>query len=345
MFGKPAADVAGSISLMSAADYQDPAPPRTVVICIDGTWNNAEIQNTNVDKIWEMVDPDRCIRYYRKGIGTNVRYVSKLLGGATGAGTMVVARDALKFVQGNLRECDRLFIFGFSRGAYSARHLAAMVAGYGAAIHYEDVFRQYKQDVLRGHIPATAREVHFLGLFDCVNANHIYLLRKGHRNFNSCKLERGIKHFAHGVSRDERRWSYAPIFFEKNGQESFNQVWMPGYHFDVGGDVNPPLNSFALWWMLHQAFGCGLPLENVLCRADNPWRRHSRMGNAIGFVPHMNPAATGHPSDWITTRLGLTSPRPGRAGSERVGEMPDLRALRVCPRGCGEPMFDLGGAG
>jgi hypothetical protein len=185
--------------------------------------------------------------------------------------------------------------------------------------------------------------VHFLGLFDCVPGNQIYLLKnKTLRSLNSPLLEPGIENFSHAVSRDERRWSFAPIIFENGGQSTFNQSWFPGYHFDIGGDKNPPLNAFALWWMLREAYAQGLALKLIQCPdGRNAWTHHGKLGIKIGFMGVIDSQATGHPSDYWTTRLGFQKPRGALPNAKLVSPQPDLATLDECPRGCGEDMFDF----
>ncbi|CAE6356295.1 unnamed protein product [Rhizoctonia solani] len=112
---------------------------RTLVLCFDGTSNHFSSQNTNVVKLVELLkkdDPERQMVYYQTGVGT---YTSP---NWTNAITQEVAKrldegvawylyhhviDGYKYLMEAYRDGDRIFIFGFSRGAYTARALAGML--------------------------------------------------------------------------------------------------------------------------------------------------------------------------------------------------------------------------
>jgi uncharacterized protein (DUF2235 family) len=211
----------------------------------------------------------------------------------TGRGVFRTVRSAFTFVRANYRDGDRIFIFGFSRGAYAARHLAGMIARIGIKAHPEDGYEQYRRsagDSPRAVNHARGTDVQFLGLFDCVPGNQIYSIKQANHRMNNPFLESRIRNFAHAESKDERRWSFKPLILLKNDQESFSQRWFPGCHFDIGGDENRPLNDFALTWMLTQALTCGLPLSG-------------------GLSEPFDQAARPNPKEYFTTTLGLTCRR------------------------------------
>jgi hypothetical protein len=217
-----------------------------------------------------------------------------------------------------------------------------MITRLGLGKFAEETYDRYRAELVAGTPPVTQQEIHFLGMFDCVPGNQIYCLNKGSRVLNAPLLEPGIQNVAHAVSRDERRWSFAPILFVDGGQKRFAQRWLPGYHFDLGGDDNPPLNAFALWWMVREAYGCGLDFEHIKCLADSKnGFHHGLLGVKLGFLGVIDSGAPGKPSDWFTTKLGLRCSRSFLSGSDRVEPPPDLAGLDACPRGCDEDMFEF----
>src|SRR6202023_1965380 len=117
--------------------------------------------------------------------------------------------------------------------------LAGMIARIGFRHHTEVSYDEYRRTL---HQPDERKsrkfDVHFLGMFDCVPGNKMYMLRNSLRALNNPKLEPNIRNVAHAVSRDERRYNFEPLIFLRNQQGTFEQVWMPGYHSDVGGDQN-----------------------------------------------------------------------------------------------------------
>lgn len=255
---------------------------KNIVVCFDGTWNQNELQNTNPHRIIGLLDKRESISNYYSGVGVG-GLLDYGLDGITGRGVFRIVRSAYTFVKANYLEGDLIFIFGFSRGAYAARHLAGMIARCGLDWHSEATYDHYRS-ILRNHSQEDGRgcEVRFLGLFDCVPGNQLYMMRKASRGLNSPVLERRIKNMAHAISRDERRWSFKPLIFEQNNQDIFEQRWFPGYHFDVGGDANNKLNNFSLAWILIQACRCGLSLS--------------------GTIPlDFDPVAQGQCSDWRFT--------------------------------------------
>lgn len=289
-----------------------------------------------------MIDKRRSVANYLSGVGVGGRMVSNALDAINGRGLFRIVRTAFTFVQGNYLAGDNIFIFGFSRGAYAARHLAGMIVRLGFGLPSEQSYDRYR-DLLRNKSrPVTQQPVEFLGMFDCVPGNQLYSFRSDTRILNDPCLEPGILSFAHAVSRDDRRFSFEPLIFAKNGQKRFSQVWLPGYHFDLGGDRNPPLNGFALLWMLREAYASGLELTLMKCpgNAETVWQDHGKPGGTPGFIASIDSAAPGHPTEYLTTRLGLRCERAQLQGAVRISSIPKLEDLDVCPRGCDVDFFD-----
>jgi len=238
------------------------------------------------------------------------RIIGNWLDGASGRGAFRTVRAAYTFVRGNYLDGDRIFIFGFSRGAFAARHLAGMFARVGIKQHAEVGYDEYRRMLAEGEGSTLAeQDVTFLGMFDCVPGNQVYTLGRTDNGVNDVLLEPGIRNVAHAVSRDERRWSFRPLIFESSTQRRFRQAWFPGYHSDVGGEGNEPLNDFALAWMLAEAFDSGMSLSSL---------------------PNLNfnPNARGHSSDWPQTKLGLVCDRSRLPEIARIESQPSDLHLR-----------------
>jgi hypothetical protein len=286
---------------------------RNIVVCFDGTRNQNETQNTNVHRLYELLDKRSTICSYYSGVGVGGRIIGNLLDSASGRGLFRTVRAAYTFVRGNYILGDKIFVFGFSRGAYAARHLAGMIARIGIKHHTEVGYDEYRRS-LAGDTQHTRKgadhTVHFLGMFDCVPGNQLYTLGRVGSGVNNRILEPDILCMAHSVSTDERRWSFRPLIFSKTDQRQFNQAWFPGYHFDVGGDNNKPLNNFALAWMLVAAAESGL-LTAQLADFD------------------FDPTARGLPSDWPLTKLGLNCSRKSLPDTHLISPQPDYYNLRM----------------
>ena len=109
---------------------------KNIVICSDGTGNRGgKTHGTNVWRIFNAVDryhPDiKQITYYDDGVGTDDILWLRLLGGAFGYGISRNIRQAYGFLAMNYEEGDRVFLFGFSRGAFTVRSLAGMICRCG----------------------------------------------------------------------------------------------------------------------------------------------------------------------------------------------------------------------
>ncbi|KAG8726978.1 hypothetical protein FRC11_014111, partial [Ceratobasidium sp. 423] len=112
---------------------------RTLVLCFDGTSNHFSNQNTNVVKFFELLkkdDPERQMVYYQTGVGTytSQAWANPITQSVAKNADLAVAWylyqhviDGYKFLMETYRDGDQIYIFGFSRGAYTARALAGML--------------------------------------------------------------------------------------------------------------------------------------------------------------------------------------------------------------------------
>jgi uncharacterized protein (DUF2235 family) len=111
---------------------------KNVVVCCDGTANEFAQDRTNVVKLFYALDhdPTRQVTFYHPGLGTMeppgaltgfTKWLTRLLGKAVGYGLEADVRDAYAFIMRNFEPDDRLFLFGFSRGAYTVRVVASLL--------------------------------------------------------------------------------------------------------------------------------------------------------------------------------------------------------------------------
>ena len=278
---------------------------KNIVICCDGTANEFASDRTNVVKLFFTLvhDPLRQVAYYHPGLGTmepsgtlttTKRLVSKGLGLALGWGLEADIRDAYVFLMNQFGEGDRVFLFGFSRGAYTVRAVTALLHMYGLirsgneplvpyAIRmmmaitslrekdpekskpeldrYFGLAREFKD-----HFCRTGCNPHFVGVWDTVSSvgwieNPVRLPYTS----NSPDIQIG----RHAIAIDERR-----AFFRSNlwhptptgGPKDIKQVWFPGVHCDVGGgypEADSGLAKIALAWMLKEADPAGLITDST----------------------------------------------------------------------------------
>jgi len=271
---------------------------KNIVLCCDGTANEFSDHNTNVVKLYQLLekDPARQVTYYHPGVGTMeavgaltsvARKITKVLGYVIGYGLEDDVRAAYLFLMRTYSPGDRIFMFGFSRGAYTVRAVAALLHMYGlmegnseALIPYairlqsaiskegekaDKVFalaQQFKATFSRPPVP-----IYFTALWDTVSS-------VGWKT-NPLKLpytadNPDIDVARHAVSIDERRaffrnhlWRPKP---PNGGPRQLKQVWFPGDHSDVGGgraEIESAQSRIALVWMLREAIAAGLLVDET----------------------------------------------------------------------------------
>ncbi|MEH6436908.1 DUF2235 domain-containing protein [Massilia sp. DD77] len=316
---------------------------KNLVVGMDGTWNSVLHRtggHSNIPALLSWVNRSGQSSTYIAGVGNGLGTFGQVLYGALGRGVFSAARQGWQWLHLNYEPGDQIFIFGFSRGAFAARHLASMIVRHGLKGWRGDIETEFRkwQRTVHEPPPTTQTPVHMLGLFDCVPGNQFYVMRDRSHYLNSGKLEPGILNVRHAVAIHERRWSFAPVLFERGSRndKAFDQRWFPGYHSDVGGGgskkVANGLAAFSLWWMMREAHGLGLELNLVNC----PKHYGGTNLNVIQAIDLSDPPRC---SDWLSTRLGLKVERESLQLAHLVGETPDFFDLDECYR-CKSEMFD-----
>jgi uncharacterized protein (DUF2235 family) len=293
--------------------------PRNLVLCCDGTANEFGVNNTNVVHLFEMLvhDPTRQLSYYHPGLGTMpapgawtsfTQKLTQILGQAIGLGLKGDVRDAYVFLMQNYAPGDRIFIFGFSRGAYTARVVAGMLRMFGLIRRGNEPLVPYAMRMLTRRPNAETFRVadafkttfsqscpiHFVGVWDTVTSVGWFwdpLNVPYEANNPDIAIGR------HAIAIDERR-----AFFRTNlwrfqdptrahGPRDVKQVWFPGVHCDIGGgypEAENGLSKLALAWMLREATAAGL--------LTDPARADSLLGRAGSSHAVPDPDAKLHES-------------------------------------------------
>jgi uncharacterized protein (DUF2235 family) len=272
--------------------------PKRLVVCCDGTWNTPdEVQDgkparTNVAKIAHAVIPvdahgtEQRV-YYRKGVGTG--RLDHFVGGALGWGLSRSVQDAYMYLVENYDAGDEIFLFGFSRGAYTARSVVGLIRNSGL-LHrrytrkLDDAYELYRDrsDATHPRLMEAAlfrrsfgREVRirFLGVWDTVGALGIPVdvpgvhLLNSRWKFHDVKLSTAVDNAFQALAIDERRKPFAPAIWEQQPEaarvgQRLEQVWFAGVHSDVGGGYpETALSDVALVWMANRAAECGLAAD------------------------------------------------------------------------------------
>ena len=273
--------------------------PRNIVICCDGTNNEYEKNNTNVVLLFQaLVRDQRQLVFYDPGLGTFsilgrhlFRKIGKKLGGAFAYGLSKNLEDAYSFLMNHYEEGDRVFLFGFSRGAFTVRALAGMLykcgllpKGANNLVQYvTKTYNKRKNDrIARGFKATFCRpcKPHFIGVWDTVKS--LGSLKK--REFLDETLNKDISFGYHAVSLDEQRAKFqVSLWDEKKAtkEQTISQVWFPGVHSDVGGSYKERgLSDGALKWMAERAVDQDLLLqsgwEKAIGLKPNPGDKKSR---------------------------------------------------------------------
>ena len=274
---------------------------KRLIVCFDGTWNSPDNgRDTNVVKIMGAIAPvDKLgvpqITFYDAGVGADSRSIGRLVDGMTGRGLEQNVRDGYRFLAHNWQPGDEIYVFGFSRGAFTARSLGGFINCCGLLpkcrvdrlIEAWELYRtpEKRRDQavlakLREHAYPDVK-IKCLGVWDTVGAlgvplRPLQLLNRRHR-FHDAELSGLIECAFHALAIDEKRGPFGPVLWQKKkGKHSakvVEQVWFPGVHSDVGGGwAESSISDLALNWMIRrvQAHSDLLFDEAFLERQLNP---------------------------------------------------------------------------
>ncbi len=280
---------------------------KRLVLCFDGTWMarasyraRSGDHPTNVEKTHIAVKKSddkgnlQITAYYR-GIGTS-RFGS-LWCGMTGAGISQTICDAYAFVVDNFDlSQDELYLFGFSRGAYTARSLSGFMEWIGVVekqnlCHLPEYYEQYRKPEdkrkpeMRGpqlqtiSVPEQSIPIRFLGVWDTVGSLGVpipligtFVNRYSLVGFHNTKLSTKVSYAFQALAVHEHRKSFSPsLWSEKTDAQVMEQSWFPGTHGDVGGG-NPDqgLSDAAWMWMLCHAEARGLEFDRKYLKKAQP---------------------------------------------------------------------------
>ncbi|ETA05557.1 hypothetical protein BJF87_20485 [Gordonia sp. CNJ-863] len=250
---------------------------KRLIICCDGTWKSAKDPRiSNVEKIARAVKTDAAdgavqLVHYVNGVGTGSSWSDRVFGGAFGRGLDANLLDAYRFLVLNYEPDDEIFVFGFSRGAYTARSLAGMIGKVGLITPrqlaedptsnlFEKALQLYRDK--ERHAPL-GREVPvaFIGVFDTVGALGVPGITRHKHKFHDVNLGKRVEVARQALAIDECRLTFDPCVWEKadNTQTDVKQVWFEGVHSDIGGglEVVEP-SELTLAWMVWEASLRGL---------------------------------------------------------------------------------------
>lgn len=329
---------------------------RNLVICLDGTSNEPETGATNVARLYDLaVKSDAQLVYYDPGVGTMGaraaitpwgKAATRTAGLVVGYGVRDNVAEAYGWLMNQYRAGDRVMVFGFSRGAYTALALTGMLRTVGllrpgAENLVPYALKLYATNGRRGLSEAEekkfwatrqgfddsfgnpdferfARNIAFLGLWDTVKSVG-WLNAKARFEQAHWPFTRKVSNVAigrHAMALDENRGPFAAYRFdpdqvaERDG--ALQELWFPGVHSDVGGQyADHRLSDIALGWMAGEAAKAGLAIDAT--------RYEKLLGVAPGMPLPTSYAVEGrihrHKRVWMLAGPGWRPRRP-RPGDE-----------------------------
>ena len=284
---------------------------KRIIICADGTWNvppgtkAGDEAPTNVWLLYQLIkdvgnDGMPQLKYYHAGVGTVGDWVRRVVDGATGGGLAWNMVDCYQFLVDHYNPGDHVYLFGFSRGAYTVRTLAGLIRNSGivkrdgidataSRQRIKDAYALYR-DRTDETTPVAARAVDFraanshpdfhiacIGVWDTVGAlgvpatrfSPIAWLNDKYR-FHDVTLSAYVDAAFHAMAIDERRGPFTPTLWIQQPQAAesrqvMEQVWFPGVHSDVGGGYLWPERGLAnetFEWMIDRVMStCFLTID------------------------------------------------------------------------------------
>ncbi|MDO8456026.1 MAG: DUF2235 domain-containing protein [Burkholderiaceae bacterium] len=290
--------------------------PRQLVICCDGTNNNLTggQADTNVVKLAQLMAqalPDAArLVFYDPGVGNAGelpgvtvidrinRQAERWASLAFGRGVYENMEQCYQFLMNNYQPGDKIYIFGFSRGAFTARSFAGLINQFGILapqmasmvptliqLYFSD--RKLHLDQMKAiasqttqlFAPAPSRyvEIQFVGVWDTVASVGLWPFNAKITAKPTIQGKRFVN-VRHAMALDEHRAQFLPRLYTDNnsgGQVSYQtaqgtpasikQLWFRGAHGDVGGGFgvgDTAISDQALMWMVSEAVRCGLRLAD-----------------------------------------------------------------------------------
>lgn len=299
-------------------------PKKKLVIACDGTWNSPEQRKNDVAAPTNVVRLYNCIakrdadgieqrRYYHSGVGTDGNLVQRVAGGAFGRGISTNIMATYAWLAQQYQPGDEIWLFGFSRGAFSVRSLAGMIGCCGlpvvnnsSASQVWELTQQAFTKIYRvephmrpqpswpGHPvdPATGKTpIRFIGVWDTVGAlgvpddlGVLDMFDDPTRwKFHDAQLGAGVAYARHALAIDELRSSFTPTLWTAKNPE-------PGKPDRVLNDVDEPgkpARVKQLWFPgAHSDVGGGYG-ECELSDGALKWMVDEATGIGLTFDPAM----------------------------------------------------------
>lgn len=286
---------------------------KRLITCSDGTWNKPDTLDrgkpvkTNVEKMYNYIcgldtsaEPVRQLKIYDAGVGTGYSPKDRIFGGLTGSGIDQNIKDVYTFLMLNFEPGDELYLFGFSRGAYTARSLAGFIRNCGILKpqylqHVDKAYELYRDrnkythpdsDLMRAFKQQYSNEtnIKFIGVWDTVGSLGLPLiwlhtLNKERYSFHDQTLSNTVDNAYHALAIDDKRTLFSPTLWKKSKtvlkdpghEQKLEQRWFTGVHSNIGGGYSDSgLSDLALQWLMDKAQLSGLCYDQALTKEIKP---------------------------------------------------------------------------
>lgn len=304
--------------------------PKNIILLSDGTGNSAaKLAKTNVWRLYQALDlsrPEKQIAFYDDGVGSSSFKPLSIVGGAFGWGLKRNVLDLYTFLCRNYNDGDRVYCFGFSRGAFTVRSLAGLIGYEGLVSDPTDAgllkraktaFREYRRKRFSADIPLdkigrairdlfvgdkdyrTRKDKHpypriaFFGVWDTVAAYGLpidELTRALNWFWRLYPKDREpldkIDRLCHAVALDDERNTFHPMLFNEENEPGRNEHTK---------NIREERVSQVWFAGMHSNLGGGYP-DDALAYVSLEWMMREAQASGILFRPKisldsMNPAA------------------------------------------------------
>ncbi|HSB11397.1 MAG TPA: DUF2235 domain-containing protein [Blastocatellia bacterium] len=293
-------------------------PGQRLCLFFDGTWNEPG-SHTNVWRLYLMLgltgrDGVSQKTFYEEGVGTH--WYDRVSGGAFGTGLPQNIRGAYRWLMEHYNPGDEIFLFGFSRGAFTARSLAGLIARCGilrpeAALSFTQLYSRYEkgeqvrpiyqlirekatlknldfeEKVLLDHSYYRRNLIKMIGVWDTVGSLGVPGSRRSSKYHNT-HLSMVVQNAYQALATDEYRQPYWAILWTtfvpeakepelRPDERMIEQRWFSGAHANVGGGYAADLlPQRPLRWIQSKAEGCGLKFRSHITPDDDDMLMHER---------------------------------------------------------------------
>lgn len=309
------------------------------LVILDGTMSSLEAGcETNAGLTYRLAQQmgDQISVYYEPGLQWNDW--KSIPDVASGRGLNGQIKRAYGYLASRYRPGDKIYLMGYSRGAFAVRSLSGIIERMGLLEHdkaternIRQVYRLYECDAMSDAAQSFSEDhcrrdvpIEMIGVWDTVkslgiNAPVLWRLSVARYAFHDQTLGAEVKRGRHALALDETRVVYRPVLWEADSADPTRivQMWFRGSHGDVGGqlggrDYARPLANVPLVWMLSEAQEAGLPLpegwaaqfpQNASARSVGTWVGWSKL-----FVTRRKRIVGLDPSEQVHESVADTPP-------------------------------------